>query len=226
LTPTRAITPNCSTIRFGSDSRPRAASSSNAKLDVIRVFCRRLKLDARKLRWLDVGCGRGDLLRVGAPFFAEAVGCDVSPEMLEACRDFSAHTQPTIDRIPWNDSEFDLVTAVCVFHHVAIPERASLVREMMRVLRPGALLCVIEHNPLNPETRLIVARSPIDANAKLLTARNAQGMLASAGAKLLGTQYFLYLPEGVYRHFGAIEQGLARIPLGGQYAVFVMRPTL
>jgi hypothetical protein len=43
-------------------------------------------------------------------------------------------------------------------------------KEIQRVLRPGGVFSLIEHNPLNPVTRLIVSRTPVDGNAKLLTA--------------------------------------------------------
>ena len=45
---------------------------------------------------------------------------------------------------------------------------AGFVADMVRVTRPGGLVCVIEHNPLNPLTRLAVNRCPFDADAVLL----------------------------------------------------------
>jgi hypothetical protein len=44
-------------------------------------------------------------------------------------------------------------------------------------------------------------------------------LLRSAGLKTEGTEYFLLLPERVFRRFGALETMLARLPLGGQYAM-------
>ena len=37
------------------------------------------------------------------------------------------------------------------------------------------------------------------------------------------TEYFLYLPEGLYRNPGWLERRLGWLPLGGQYAVFGTR---
>ena len=72
----------------------------------------------------------------------------------------------------------------------------------------------------NPATRLIVSRAPIDANAKLLRAGDAEALLRATGLTPIEKAYFLYLPERLYRRFGIVEDWLNRIPAGGQYAVF------
>jgi SAM-dependent methyltransferase len=118
------------------------------------------------------------------------------------------------------DQSFDFLTAVCVYHHVAREERAALTCEAARVLRPGGVFAIIEHNPLNPATRLIVGRLPMDRNAILLSARESRRLLDTAGFANMDTSYFLYLPEKAFRVFSGLEKALRRIPLGGQYAVF------
>src|SRR6266581_3287102 len=63
------------------------------KLQVIRGFYKRLRADMRKLDWLDVGCGQGDLLRLGRRDFKSAAGCDPSEGMLQSCSDLNVRTQ-------------------------------------------------------------------------------------------------------------------------------------
>jgi len=190
------------------------------KAHVIRSFYKNIGIDTRTLRWLDVGCGQGDLMRLLSPFFGAAAGCDPSGEMLQASRDLDVRPQPVADKVPFGDASFDLVTAVCVYHHVPCSERPALTREILRVLRPGGIFAMIEHNPVNPATRLIVSRTPVDAHAKLLRASEWQQLMASAGARHMSTRYFLYVPEGLHKYLGFIEDGLAWFPLGGQYSVF------
>jgi hypothetical protein len=87
------------------------------------------------------------------------------------------------------------------------------------VLRPGGVFCMIEHNPYNPVTRLIVSRTPVDQNAVLLTGREASSLISASGFAADACPYFLYLPQGL----GAIrrlESLLFRIPAGGQFALF------
>ena len=45
------------------------------KLQIIRGFYERLDIATQKIDWLDVGCGQGDLLRVGRGFFKSSAGC-------------------------------------------------------------------------------------------------------------------------------------------------------
>jgi SAM-dependent methyltransferase len=122
--------------------------------------------------------------------------------------------------IPFPDKSFDFVTAVCVYHHVEPKDRPALTAEVRRVLTHGGVFVLIEHNPLNPVTRLIVSRTPVDANAKLLRAGEAEALLRATGMTPFEKSYFLYLPESLYRRFGIVEDWLKRIPAGGQYAVF------
>jgi hypothetical protein len=69
-------------------------------------------------------------------------------------------------------------------------------------------------------TRLIVSRTPVDADAILLPAAEARGLTAGAGLVPLEQDYFLYFPQAIYRYLGRLEAVLAKVPLGGQYALF------
>jgi ubiquinone/menaquinone biosynthesis C-methylase UbiE len=194
------------------------------KRQVIQEFYNRLGLNTRTLNWLDVGCGQGDLLRAAREDFKSVTGCDPSEQMLGFCPDFAVKHQPSMDRLPFEDSTFDFVTAVCVYHHVPEDRRLALTQEMRRVSKAGGVLCIIEHNPLNPAVRLIVSRTPVDADAHLLRMSQTKQLFRSAETGLLESSYFLLFPEQIHRPFASIERGLSRLPLGGQYAVFAQKP--
>lgn len=193
------------------------------KLALLRDELRVRGLDSGSMAWLDVGCGRGDLLRVGGADFRVAVGCDPSRAMLAACDGLSVAPMPASGELPFEEGTFDLVTAVCVYHHVEPAHRPSMTGELLRVLRPGGIAAIIEHNPANPITRLIVGRTPVDANARLLAPRDARRLLERAEFHGTSTRSFLYLPERLYPRLARVEAALAGIPLGGQYAVFARR---
>ncbi len=77
---------------------------------------------------------------------------------------------------------FDIVTISAVLHHVPVEERQAVYAELGRVLKPGGRIYVFEHNPRNPLVRYVIARTPIDANAILLDAREVRLRAARHGA--------------------------------------------
>lgn len=194
------------------------------KRDLMRDFFRRRHVDTRNLSLLDIGCGKGELLTLLREDFEQVCGCDPSPGMLAAgglsAKGIQTCMQHDPQRLPFDDARFDVITAVCVYHHVAPDLRPSLTAEVRRVLRPGGWFAIIEHNPYNPVTRLIVSRSPVDAGAILLRASETRRLLRGGGFRVDAQRYFLYCPERLYRQFGGFESALQAIPFGGQYAVF------
>jgi len=191
------------------------------KRDLICQFFRRRAIRTENLHYLDLGCGKGELLRLLRPHFAYAAGCDPSSQMMASIDDIDTRLQANEGTIPFSDACFDFVTACGVFHHVPSANRASLVQEIIRVLKPGGIFAMIEHNPFNPVTRLIVSRTPVDVDAVLLKPAEAKQLMSSSGLWPDKVQYFLYFPVRIYEHGGkTIESFLTGVPLGGQYAVF------
>jgi len=189
------------------------------KLILLRALYEQYAGPTQSATWLDVGCGEGTLLQMGKKYFSDVSGCDISAGMIQACEGVNVRNQSSPRQIPFTDNTFDLVTAVCVYHHVELGDRVTLMADISRVLKPRGLFCMIEHNPINPITQLIVRRSPIDSHAHLLTAGKARRLVRSAKMKVLATRYFLYFPERLYSKMAAVEEILSAFPLGGQYAI-------
>lgn len=187
---------------------------------VIRDFLARHNLNISTSSWLDVGCGQGHLLSVANGSFARAVGCDPSAAMIQSSHLAEVYHQPSEVELPFPNDTFDLVTAVCVYHHVHGAPRTTLTQSIHRVLRPGGVFCMIEHNPWNPVTQRIVKRCPVDRDAELLAASTAHRVMTENGFQVLETAYFLFLPEVIYRRAAWLEKALVHMPLGGQFAVF------
>ena len=194
------------------------------KRDLIADSLARLGIDTKDWSYLDVGCGQGELLRLLSPRFATSVGCDTSAGMLEKAGCENVVLQDDALRLPFADCRFDFVTAICVYHHVPPADRPALVREICRVMKPGGMFCIIEHNPLNPITRLIVARTPVDAGARLLSHWQTSELMRDGGLYVEDVSFFLFLPELLYRIVGGLERRIRWLPMGGQYAVFARRP--
>jgi SAM-dependent methyltransferase len=180
-----------------------------------------------RLAFLDVGCGIGDTDRFLEGRVGRLAGVDVAPKMLESARarnpwaeyrDYDAG-----EPIPFADESFDVCFAVCVFHHIPRDQRARLVSEMRRVCRPGGLVAIFEHNPLNPLTRRAVSGCEFDRDAELLSRRTAIELLSTAGLPSPEGRYIVFFPRES-RLLRAIERRLGWLPLGAQYAAFAQRP--
>jgi len=193
------------------------------KLDLLRrAAARGAGPDGAPLRYLDFGCGTGDFLALvreaGLPW--EAEGCDVSPGMLAEARrrwpdlDRSGALWVAGDEFP--EERYDVITAICVLHHVPPAGWPATLVRLRRALRPGGLLCVFEHNPWNPVTRWMIRRTAIDANAVLLSPRTCARLLRGAGFPAVAVSHFLFVPPR-WARLARAERALRWLPLGGQY---------
>jgi ubiquinone/menaquinone biosynthesis C-methylase UbiE len=192
-----------------------------AKVDALReVIAARLH-GMHNLHMLDVGCGVGEFHPFVRGMFDRLCGADVSAASIAQARIRNPEVQYESyvgETLPYDRATFDLSIAICVLHHVPPPQRVGFLREMRRVVRPGGLVCLIEHNPLNPLTRLAVARCEFDRDAVLLHAGRARALMADAGLRDARSHYFLLLPSAAPLA-RRVEHGLCRIPLGAQYIV-------
>jgi SAM-dependent methyltransferase len=171
---------------------------------------------------LDVGCGVGALHPLLAPSCGELHGVDVSAACIERARaDNPGGTYGVYDgaRLPFEDGRFDVVFAACVMHHVPPPDWPAFAAELRRAARPGGLVCIIEHNPLNPATRLSIMRCPFDEDAVLLRRPQCESVLRTAGLGDVASRFFVFVPST--RPWALkLEKTLAGLPLGAQYAAF------
>jgi SAM-dependent methyltransferase len=194
------------------------------KRDLILTYFRNQGVDTHTMSYLDLGCGKGDLASLLREEFSRVAGCDPSAGMLKTIQKLETRVQTDLCEIPFRTAEFDFVTAVCVYHHVPSAARLSLTREVSRVLRPGGVFAIIEHNPYNPAARLIVRRAPVDEDALLLTRCETSRLMRAAGFCSQTSRYFLFFPKSLYCSAGdRVERWLSKIPLGGQYVVFAKK---
>jgi len=116
----------------------------------------RLQLEGLRfdgMRVLDVGCGTGALAQVALEHGAQGVVCgDISVLMLKEAtkRGSAAHPDSTpcqLDaaRLPFRDGAFDAAISGMTFG--TLPEQPMALGEMVRVVRPGGLVCVGAHGP-------------------------------------------------------------------------------
>lgn len=123
------------------------------------------------LELLDIGCGVGNYHGIWTAKFRAVHGVDVSSELISVARasnPAASYHAYDGERLPFEAAKFDVLVTICVMHHVRPAQWDPLVAEFARVLRPGGLALVYEHNPLNPLTRRVVDRCEFDKDAVLL----------------------------------------------------------
>lgn len=112
-------------------------------------------------RMLDVGCGTGVLTRLAAQAVGpsgHAVGIDPAPRMIGVARENAARTGSqaefklaAIERLPFDDSSFDVVLSSLMLHHLPAELKHEGLREVRRVLKPGGRLVAVDIDcPANP----------------------------------------------------------------------------
>jgi SAM-dependent methyltransferase len=128
-------------------------------------------------RILDVGCGTGRWIRRYQELGFLATGVDATPAMLHLARELG--TAPPLiageaHRLPFRDGAFDSVSDITVIQHIPVSLQPQAVAEMMRVIRPGGSLILMEL--IRGEGEHIFPRNPQDWIEQA----------ALCGAKLLG----------------------------------------
>lgn len=131
-------------------------------------------------RFLDLGCGNGWAARFAHDRGADAAGIDASPEMVRRARSLAAGVRfdaGDFAHLPYPDDHFDLAWSMEALYYAGDPD--TVLREVLRVLRPGgALHVVIDHYRENvashdwPETTGVpmVLRSEPEWSAALAAA--------------------------------------------------------
>lgn len=192
---------------------------TRVKADYLRDLVAEGLPGVRTPELLDIGCGHGyihpQLLSSGF----RVTGVEVADEVLPLAREANPGVEyRTYDgyHLPFPDGSFHVATAICVMHHVPPPQWEAFACEMRRVLKPGGIAVVFEHNPWNPATRYVVASNDIDADAVLLPAPRLRALMKRAGLSQVISRNILFTPFASPL-FRRLDKGLGWLPVGAQY---------
>jgi ubiquinone/menaquinone biosynthesis C-methylase UbiE len=133
-------------------------------------------------RFLDDGGGTG---ATGAWLseHGDLVVADVEPVALELFRerhDSLGAVAADVNRLPFADASFDAVLCVTVLCHRSIPSPVRAVGELVRVVRPGGVVCLWEPGV----RRLHRAHDRVTHTARRFSRRELADLLTANGAPL------------------------------------------
>lgn len=192
-----------------------------AEYKIADLACMAQRRDSPARDILDFGSGIGNSIPWFRKYFPQArLSCaDVSPRSIEMARERfpgSEHHVLVRTRIPLAAASQDIVFSACVFHHIPHEEHLRWLRELRRLVRPGGLLVVYEHNPANPLTVHAVRTCPLDVNAHLVQPAQLRCHAAQAGWRSGRIDYKLFFPHALSL-LRPLESRLEWLPLGAQY---------
>jgi ubiquinone/menaquinone biosynthesis C-methylase UbiE len=160
---------------------------------------------------LDVAAGAAHLGRALAPLVTQVAAIDLTPEMLiqgHHLAEESGLSNITFQvgdagRLPWIDGQFDLVVCRLAVHQVADP--GTMVREMLRVTRPGGRVGITDIFVAEPQTaeetnRLERLRDP--SHSRTRTREEIVDLVDTAGGTVISeatTEFALELDDWLER---------------------------
>ena len=210
--------------KYGADHDFFTAHKAGLLLEILATHSK----DPADMTLMDVGCGVGKVHAHLKQSFKSILGIDLSEPSIDVARALHPEVHYECyggDVLPAADNSVDMTLAICVFHHVPVQQWQAFSAEMMRVLRPGGLAVVIEHNPLNPLTRHIVNTCPLDADAVLLQPRKLRGLFQSVGAEAVTSRTVLSVPPKA-SFLKKIDNYLGVLPFGAQYYTLAHKPLM
>lgn len=115
------------------------------RLDLIYPYLQKLK----SLRVLDVACGTGTYLTISEKNGAEVVGCDISKNMSQVCKNKGIDNSfiGNYHFLPFQDNTFDLVLCINAIHYSSNPEK--VLSDMKRVLTDDGIILFTYFNISN-----------------------------------------------------------------------------
>jgi SAM-dependent methyltransferase len=177
----------------------------------------------------DFGSGIGN----SVPFFRQYFGqselhCgDISARSIEVAQArFPGGQEKYVligNAIPLPAQSQDIVFSACVFHHIPREDHQYWLAELRRVTRPGGLLVIYEHNPLNPLTVRAVNTCPLDINARLIRSGTMRKHVLAGGWEDTRVDYRIFYPS-FFKSLRYLERYLGWLGLGAQYRLTARRP--
>jgi SAM-dependent methyltransferase len=125
--------------------------------------------------------------------------------------------------IPDDDNTYHIVFSACVFHHIQYEHHGPILCEIYRIIKPGGIIIVFEHNPYNPLTEHAVRTCAFDKNARLIKGKEFLKRLEKIGFINAFLCYRIFFP-GLLRIFRPMEKYMGWLPLGAQYYVSGKKP--
>ncbi|OPH46766.1 hypothetical protein BC351_12555 [Paenibacillus ferrarius] len=137
---------------------------------------------------LDVGTGTGNLAGKLQQSGMAMSAIDQSQQMLKLCAAKNAEIELKLGNvlaIPFMDGEFDAVVCSFALHHLTEPQRELAWNEMLRVMKPGGIICLADYMIKDPDKKDVFLTRLINSQTTKLPMMHEQIELYTVHSQLL-----------------------------------------
>ncbi len=171
---------------------------------------------------LDFGCGVGSLVIPLSKLFPEKTffAYDPSPESIEKIKQENIKnivcltSEDELSKLS-SSAKIDFIFCINVFHHIDKDTRSDKVSLLRTLLSHQGQILILEHNPLNPVTRIVVNRCEFDIGVELLSAHEMKELFQANFIEVQKHRYIIFFPFD-NKFFNKLEKLLSRLPMGAQ----------
>lgn len=189
------------------------------KAEKLHTWITKSKLSPKSI--LDFGCGDGLMTSYVQQLFPEAAitGIDPSSKSIKTAQNnYPTITFKTSDILDYASAKFDVIFAACVFHHIPEAEQAFYVQQLKQLLNKNGVIVIFEMNPLNPVTRYMFKRIPVDKNATMIYPWELKKLFSLIGKPQIN--YYGFFPR-LISFLQPLERYFELLPIGAHYALIV-----
>ncbi len=150
---------------------------------------------------LDIGCGTGSaLLLLAQRRPVRLAGMDISPRAVAAARDklgglgADLRVGDAEAGLPWPERIFDVATMIATIHHFPHPE--NVLRQILRVLKPGGRLIIAEplfFFPVLPIVNAFLRIYPLNGDLGFFSRRGLCRLLERCGFQVMAQRRAAFL---------------------------------
>lgn len=171
-------------------------AAETARENVFSGYVEAVSLHVTEGRWLDIGCGGGQLLRLAAQAGYEVEGIELTlARRIAAQQDgITVHDRP-IEELNFDPGSFNVITLIDVFSHLTRPRET--LTELRRVLGPGGVILIATGESLTAPRKQDVFSWNLGDHLFFLGAKTMERYAGNAGLKIVYSDR-VWLPNEVY----------------------------